>query len=33
VMAGSQQERREAATDLDDDFDEDDTGPLPRVIV
>jgi hypothetical protein len=38
VMAGSHQERREAATDLDDDFDdddfdEDDTGPLPRVIV
>jgi uncharacterized membrane protein YdbT with pleckstrin-like domain len=32
VTAGSQQERREAATDLDD-FDEDDTGPLPRVIV
>lgn len=32
VMAGSHQERREAATDLDD-FDEDDTGPLPRVIV
>jgi hypothetical protein len=32
VVAGSQQERREAATDLDD-FDEDDTGPLPRVIV
>jgi uncharacterized membrane protein YdbT with pleckstrin-like domain len=32
VMAGSNQERRDAATDLDD-FDEDDTGPLPRIIV
>jgi hypothetical protein len=33
VTASSHEERREAATDLDDDFDEDDTGPLPRVIV